>query len=180
MNKVSCRYTLRSFVCVLLLAGLAACVGKKTEMVPPTEVDPPPPEVPDAIPHTPAPPVRVNLTAALPGLAFYQSLDLDRADLADVARAVAAEDAEAAMTAYAAFLRAKDWGGALQPASPLPASDATTPEGEQVRQGQVRLLGHSHEYGKSIDWLGNPTAFSDWPLLLNRHMHWVDLAAAYR
>ena len=180
MNKFSSGHALRSFLCGLLLAGLAGCVGKKTEVVSPTEVEPPPSEVPDAVPYPPAPPVRVNLSAPFPGLAFYQSLDLDRADLADVARAVAAEDAVAAMTAYATFLRAKDWGGALQPASPLPASDATTPEGERARLGQVRLLGHTHEYGESIDWRGNPTNFADWPLLLNRHMHWVELANAYR
>ncbi|MCC5842962.1 MAG: alginate lyase family protein [Verrucomicrobia bacterium] len=173
---------------LLILLGLSACVRQpreETDMTP-SEVMPAPPTAappaptPAPVPHTPAPPVRATLTAPLPGLAFYQSLDLQRTDLAAVAKAVAAEDPQAALTAYAAFLRAKDWGGALQPAAALPAGEATTPAGEAARLGQVRLLGHTHSYGDSIQWLENPTAFADWPLLLNRHGHWVDLARAYR
>lgn len=157
---------LKVLLACLITAGLTAC------------------EVPRALdkklPDPPTPPLQVSLTDPLPGLVFYEALDLNRTDLANVARAVKGEDAKAAMTAYAAFLRAKDWGGALQPASAPPSEDTTTPQGEAARRGQVRLLGHTHDYGDLIDWLDNPTPFADWPLLLNRHGHWVDLAQAYQ
>jgi hypothetical protein len=136
--------------------------------------------MPPAVTPTPAPPLRVSLTAPRPGLAFYEALDLQHPDLADVARAVTAKDPEAALTAYAAFLRNKDWGAALKAAAALSSSDAVTSEGEAARLGNVRLLGHTQAYGETIQWLDNPTTFSDWPLLLNRHRHWMDLAQAYQ
>lgn len=171
---------------ILMFLGLTSCMdqwevveeGTAPEVTPvPTLLPTPGPE---PMVYSPAPPLRISLNDPLPGLAFYQSLNLQRADLASVAEAVAAEDPEAAMTAYAAFLRAKDWGGALQPAAVLPAGEATTPDGEAARLGRVRLLGHTQTYGETINWVQNPTSFSDWLLLLNRHGHWVDLAQAYQ
>ncbi|MCC5848449.1 MAG: alginate lyase family protein [Verrucomicrobia bacterium] len=170
----------KTWLTILMMLGLTACVGqrKDADEVKPSKAIPTP--APETVPYSPAPPVRVSLTDPFPGLAFYRALDLEREDLAGVARAVSEEDPEAALAAYAEFLRGKDWGGALQPSAAVPAGEGTTPAGEAARLGQVRLLGHTHNYGESIQWLENPTTFSDWPLLLNRHGHWVDLAQAYR
>jgi hypothetical protein len=184
MNKLLNNVVRPGIPAFCLFFGLSGCVKPREDIAEksePVEVIPlpqPEPEEPAPAPP-PAHPVRVSLTAPMPGLAFYQSLDLSLADLSDVARAVEAGDPQAAMTAYAQFLRNKDWGGALKPAT-VQTGSGTTPEGDAARRGDVRLLGHTHAYGDTIDWLGNPTAFSDWPLLLNRHMHWVDLGAAYR
>jgi hypothetical protein len=154
------------------LMGLAACVRQRRDADP---TDLPPTPMP-----TLAAPVQVSLTQPQPGLSFYRSLDLERPELAAVARAVASADVGAALSAYADFLRSKDWNGALQPAAALPQGVGTTPAGEAARLGQIRLLGRTHDYGGKIDWLDNPTSFADWPLLLNRHGHWVELARAYQ
>ncbi len=128
------------------------------------------------IPAVPAP-----LGQALPDLAFYEALAPDLPGLQPVYAAVRAKNVAAAQRAFAAYLRGKTYNSAALDVHPRKsAGHATTPGGEAAAATRITLLGHTQDYKGSIDWTKNPTTFADWLLMLNRHVHWADLAEAYR
>lgn len=127
-----------------------------------------------------APPVAAPLGDALPPLEFYQALQPGVPGLEAVYEAVQAADVERAQSAFATYLRTKEFDpDALSVLPAKEAGSAKTSAGEAAAARKITLLGKTHTYRERIDWTGNPTEFSDWPLLLNRHGHWRDLALAY-
>lgn len=140
----------------------------------------------------PPAPVHAAQPAAPPAIgprlgdeAFFQMLDLDRADQAAVKTAVAKSDWTAARHALAEHMRTRPmprWSF-----SPRLVGDRTSfsPNGaEDVLRH--RLSGW--QFGSSIDWSFNPTtrpgstqpANPEWTWGLNRHYAWMTLSAAWR
>ena len=136
----------------------------------------------EKIPAEPkAPAVAAPLVGALPPLEFYRALQPGVPGLEAVYEAVGAEDVERAQSAFATYLRTKEFDPAALEVLPVKeAGIAKTGAGEAAAARKITLLGKTHSYGESIDWTGNPSEFPDWPLLLNRHGHWRDLALAYQ
>jgi hypothetical protein len=127
-----------------------------------------------------APPVAAPLGESLPPLEFYQALQPGDPGLEAVYEAVEAEDVEAAQSAFAAYLRTKEFDAAALKVLPVKEEgSARTADGDAAAERKITLLGKTHDYGEKIDWINNPTELSDWPLLLNRQVHWADLAKAY-
>ena len=128
----------------------------------------------------PESPTEIQPQAVLPAT-FWEGLQPGIDGLETVYEALEQEKFAEAETAYLDYLRTKSWNpSVLQPLDPLPVSDERTASGDEAVAGQVRLLGHTQDYGGTVNWMENPTTFGDWLLLLNRHRHWLDLTQAFQ
>ena len=113
-------------------------------------------------------------------------LDPNFAGLDKVITARDSGQTSAALSALAAFVRARQEPGDSSPR--VRRNPQATTAAERVLRHQFTVGGITHTFGPDIDWGFNPTtapgtkyeADNEWTWQLNRHGDWATLARAYR
>ncbi len=119
---------------------------------------------------------------------FFDALDLDLPDLAQVQAAVARDDLEAAKSAWADYLRNREspvWFSDYRDRpEPKPADKVNTSTADLALEHKFRWGGNNFDLGEDIDWSQNQmtegeSATIEWNARLNRHPMFQGLAQAW-
>lgn len=111
----------------------------------------------------------------------FAHLDLTRPGLATVRAAVERGDGPGAAVALRDYYRRRQAPQYLRDrlARPAPSTTYDTAAAERVLRREVTFVGKPGELTHDIDWTYNPYKDAEWPIELNRHGMWVQLARAY-
>jgi len=114
---------------------------------------------------------------------YFELLDLELPELADVKAAVAVQDWAAARAAFVAHLKARtspQWHFGWEEGPEVPTNFDTSRADQYVRNELVSC-GVWHDFGDAIDWSINPmpNQYKEWTWQLSRHPFWITLGQAY-
>jgi len=112
---------------------------------------------------------------------LFQHLDLARPGLEAVRAAVDRGDGPAAASALRDYYRERQSPQFLKdgPTRPAPSTTYDTAAAERVLRREVTFVGKPGQLSQDIDWTYNPYKDHEWPIELNRHGIWVQLARAW-
>lgn len=134
----------------------------------------------------------VNLSDSGPRMTeeeFFEAMDLDRPELAEVKAVAAMRNWPAAKAAFAKHLRERrrplwfaNWRD--RPKPPPLDQRPKTDRADKSLAHQLWFDGKWYDLGPKIDWASNQrtegeAATIEWNAVLNRHFHFSDLASAY-
>lgn len=112
-----------------------------------------------------------------PWRAVFEHLDLTRPALSEVAALVEAGDESTAAEALVQhYLTRRE-----EAMAPLPAVPENYDRGnaDKVLAREFTFVGKTHTLPYDIDWNANPPNDHEWPIELNRHYTWLNLARAW-
>ncbi len=116
---------------------------------------------------------------------LFDGLDLDRAGLAELKRAVETKDFPAARKALWHYYRARklpDYYGKYHARPPINPARNTDPRAEQLLTHKMPIHSYkepTYDLGPDFDWHVFPIVDVEWPTKIHRHFHWRSLAGAY-